>query len=168
MRFPEHGLDMTASRQLMFGVGCQHMTISAPIIFGIYLCFAIKSGTFSLSRMILGARQATARISSVSGKTGKRAFRDAAMVTVLNPKSIGFFVAFVPQFVELGQPLFVQFLIMVITFVTLGTLNALAYAMLASHLRDRLKKPHLLAWMQRMGGVVLIGMASFTAALRRN
>ena len=118
--------------------------------------------------MILGARQATARIGSVSGKTGKRAFRDAAMVTVLNPKSIGFFGAFVPQFVEPGQPLFAQFLIMVITFVTLGTLNALAYAMLASHLRDRLKKPHLLAWMQRMGGVVLIGMASFTAALRRN
>ena len=119
-------------------------------------------------RMILGARQATARIASVSGTTGKRAFRDAAMVTVLNPKSIGFFVAFVPQFVEPGQPLFAQFLIMVITFVTLGTLNALAYAMLASHLRDRLKKPHLLAWMQRMGGVVLIGMAGFTAALRRS
>ena len=30
-------------------------------------------------RMILGARQATARIASVSDKTGKRAFRDAAM-----------------------------------------------------------------------------------------
>ena len=119
-------------------------------------------------RMILGARQATARIASVSGKTGKRAFRDAAMVTVLNPKSIGFFVAFVPQFVEPEQPLFVQFLIMVITFVTLGTLNALAYAMPASHLRDCLKKPHLLAWMQRMGGVVLIVMAGFTAALRRS
>jgi len=119
-------------------------------------------------RMILGAHQATARIASVSGKTGKRAFRDAAMVTVLNPKSIGFFVAFVPQFVEPGQPLFAQFLIMVITFVTLGTLNALAYAMLASHLRDRLKKLHLLAWMQRMGGVVLIGMAGFTTALKRS
>ena len=41
-------------------------------------------------RMLLGARQATARIASVSGKTGKLAFKDAAMVTVLNPKSIGF------------------------------------------------------------------------------
>ena len=77
-------------------------------------------------------------------------------------------MAFVPQFVEPGQPLFAQFLIMVITFVTLCTLNALTYATLASQLRDRLKKPHLLAWMQRMGGVVLIGMAGFTAALGRS
>ena len=158
--------DLVAMTVSLMGLGAV-MLASATLFTAIKWCGAIYLAYIGI-RMILGARQATAYIASVSDKTGKRAFIDAAMVTVLNPKSIGFFVAFVPQFIEPGQPLFSQFLLMVITFVTLGTLNALAYAMMASHLRDRLKKPHLLAWMQRMGGVILIGMAGFTAALRRS
>ena len=51
-------------------------------------------------RMIRSAGRATADLAEVAGKSKGAAFRDSALVTLLNPKSIGFFVAFVPQFID--------------------------------------------------------------------
>ena len=118
-------------------------------------------------RMIMTARRATGTIEVISRKSAGAAFRDATIVTVLNPKSIGFFIAFVPQFIAPDAPLAPQFATMLATFVGLGVLNALAYALLAAHVRDRIKTPHILLWMHRAGGAVLIGLALFTATLRR-
>ena len=129
-------------------------------------------------RMIMTARRTAGTIEAIdaneadynktiSGKTAGAAFRDATIVTVLNPKSIGFFIAFVPQFIAPDAPLAPQFATMLATFVGLGVLNALAYALLAAHVRNRIKTPHILLWMHRAGGAVLLGLALFTATLRR-
>lgn len=99
---------------------------------------------------------------------GKGVFWHAAMVTALNPKSIAFFIAFVPQFVSVGQPLAPQFAILIATFVGLAAINALAYALLADRLRQTIGKPGVIAWLTRGGGVALIGMGVMTAALRRS
>ena len=118
-------------------------------------------------RLIKTAAHSPAKLESVSQKTPYRAFADAAIVTLLNPKSIGFFVAFVPQFITPDAPLLPQFSIMIVTFVGLGSLNALAYALLAGHARTSIRQPHILAWMQRLGGTLLIGLAALTATLKR-
>ena len=99
--------------------------------------------------------------------TAASTFRHAAAVTALNPKSIAFFIAFVPQFVDPATPLLPQFAILVTSFVTLATLNALAYALLADQFRARLMRPGWLTWMTRAGGATLIGMGVLTATLRR-
>lgn len=91
----------------------------------------------------------------------------AAAVTALNPKSIGFFIAFVPQFVTLDALLAPQFAILIATFVALAALNALAYALLADRLRATIKRPAVITWLARSGGVALIGMGVMTATLRR-
>lgn len=91
----------------------------------------------------------------------------AAAVTALNPKSIGFFIAFVPQFIDPTRPLLVQFAILVATFVSLAAFNALAYALLADHLRTRIERPGVIRWLTRTGGLTLIGMGLLTATLRR-
>ncbi|EBA09172.1 LysE family translocator [Sagittula stellata] len=90
-----------------------------------------------------------------------------AAVTALNPKSIAFFVAFVPQFLDPGRALLPQFAILIATFVTLATLNALAYALAADRLRRWIAKPAALTWITRAGGATLIGMGVLTATLRR-
>ena len=118
-------------------------------------------------RMIRSAGTATADLAQVAGKSRRTAFRDSALVTLLNPKSIGFFVAFVPQFIDPSAPVAPQFGVMIATFVGLGGVNALAYALLAARLRAKVARPERMAWMQRGGGAVLIGLAAFTAALRR-
>lgn len=96
-----------------------------------------------------------------------RIFRNAATVTALNPKSIIFFVAFVPQFIQPDQLLIPQFVILIATFVGLAFFNALAYALLADRLRGTTRNPAVLGWMTRAGGVVLIAMGVATATLRK-
>ncbi|MEL7254091.1 MAG: LysE family translocator [Pseudomonadota bacterium] len=99
--------------------------------------------------------------------TGGGVFWHAAAVTALNPKSIAFFIAFVPQFIVVGQPILPQFTILIATFVGIATLNALAYALLADRLRQTIKKPRVITWFTRGGGVALIGMGVMTALIRR-
>ena len=118
-------------------------------------------------RMIRSAGTATADLAQVAGKSRSTAFRDSALVTLLNPKSIGFFVAFVPQFIDPSAPVAPQFGVMIATFVGLGGVNALAYALLAAQLRGKVARPDRMSWLQRGSGAVLIGLAAFTAALRR-
>ncbi len=85
----------------------------------------------------------------------------------LTRKSIAFFIAFVPQFLRPEAPLLSQFAILIATFVTLAAVNALAYALLASAMRARMRKPSTRLWLNRAGGGALIGMGVVTAAIRR-
>lgn len=101
------------------------------------------------------------------GMRPRAIFGHMTLVTALNPKSIAFFIAFVPQFLTLNAPLLPQFAILISTFVTLATLNALAYALLADRLRATIKRPHVIQWITRSGGLVLIAMGLLTATLRR-
>lgn len=97
----------------------------------------------------------------------RHVLRHTAAVTALNPKSIAFFIAFVPQFLRPDAPLIPQFAILIATFVTLAALNAMAYALLADKLRRVIARPAILDWITRAGGATLIGMGVLTATLRR-
>ncbi len=57
-----------------------------------------------------------------------------------------------PQFLRLDAPLPAQFATLIATFVSLATLNALGYALLADRLRARIRRPATLRWMNRAGG----------------
>jgi len=106
-------------------------------------------------------------LETVTETSASSVFGHAAAVTALNPKSIVFFIAFVPQFVVVDSPLLPQFSILIATFVGLAALNALAYALLADKLRSRIAQPTVLAWFSRLGGSALIAMGVATAAYRR-
>ena len=94
-------------------------------------------------------------------------FTHAALVTALNPKSIVFFIAFVPQFVRAEQPLLPQFVVLIATFVVLAALNALVYALLASQLSAKISRPSVLKWISRAGGSALVAMGLATALAKR-
>jgi threonine/homoserine/homoserine lactone efflux protein len=81
----------------------------------------------------------------------------AYAVTALNPKSIVFFVAFVPQFLDATRPLLPQVVTLEATFVTLAALNAAIYALLAAAARQRLRQPRVRRMVNRAGGSLLIG-----------
>lgn len=99
--------------------------------------------------------------------SARSVFGHAAAVTALNPKSIAFFIAFVPQFLRPAEPLMPQFVILIATFVGLAWLNALAYALLADRLRRMIGRPNVITSITRFGGLTLIGMGIATAVLRR-
>ncbi|MEP5730631.1 MAG: LysE family translocator [Sulfitobacter sp.] len=103
-----------------------------------------------------------------SDVTGQQVLLHTAAVTALNPKSIAFFIAFVPQFIRPESPLLVQFAILTGTFVGLAAVNAFAYALLADRLRSVISRPSIITWITRTGGIALITMGVLTATLRRS
>ncbi len=94
----------------------------------------------------------------------KRVFGESFAVTATNPKSIAFFVAFVPQFVDPGAAWLPQIVLLIVTFVVLGGLNALVYAWLAGRARGAMLHPRIRRRVARTsGGVLVAGGAAVIA-----
>lgn len=100
--------------------------------------------------------------------TGRPLFRQGLVVTLLNPKIIGFFVAFFPQFMRPGADPVRQLAILGATFLTLVFVIMAGYALLASSARQLLRRPIWHRVSQRLAGVTLIAAGVLTAALRRS
>ena len=94
--------------------------------------------------------------------------RSAFVVTALNPKSIGFFVAFLPQFIQPGRPALPQMVLLGVTFLVLAGVNAALYAFFAGTARETMTHPKNRARFNRCGGTVLIGAGLLMAAMKRS
>ena len=118
-------------------------------------------------RLILSAPKASLALPAAAGVDLRRGFAHGVAVTALNPKSIAFFIAFVPQFLDPMRSYLTQASVMVPSYVTLAVINVLGYTLLADTLRMRLLRPSVLPWIARMGGISLIGMGMLTATVSR-
>lgn len=83
-------------------------------------------------------------------------FRDGFIVTLLNPKSIAFSAAFIPQFINPGGVFVWQATLLVVTFSVLATLNGLAFAVGTDMLRRVIRRVSVLRCINRLGGGFLI------------
>jgi len=110
-----------------------------------------------------GALQANARHDKVHPM---RMLVHAWLVTALNPKSITFFVAFLPQFLSPHRDFLTQMLVFESTFLVLAFLNAFAYALLATRARRFFSSERALSIFNRAGGTLLIGAGIATASMR--
>ncbi len=90
----------------------------------------------------------------------------AWLVTALNPKSITFFVAFLPQFLDPRADFWAQMLIFEATFITLAFANAFGYALIASRARTLVSNPRAIGLFNKAGGTLLIGAGIATVAVR--
>ncbi|AJW98271.1 LysE family translocator [Burkholderia gladioli] len=113
-------------------------------------------------RSILQARASGRQSVPLEPKSTRRRFLSAYAVTALNPKSIVFFVAFVPQFVSPHQSFASQCLVLLPTFVCIATLNAACYARLARYAASRLTGAAAQRRFGYGGGAVLIGAGALT------
>ena len=83
------------------------------------------------------------------------AFRDGFLVTVFNPKAILFFVAYVPQFIDPERHYATQAAFLVVTFVLMGMLNDMAWAIGTDRLRRIVRTTGILLVVNRAGGVLI-------------
>ena len=90
-------------------------------------------------------------------------FSSADITTALNPKSIIFFLAFIPQFIEPELPFKTQVVILGATFFLLAIISVLGYAALAIYAGQQLHLPLIQRWTHRIGGGLLIGAGGMTA-----
>lgn len=90
----------------------------------------------------------------------------AWLVTALNPKSITFFVAFLPQFIDRHGDFLAQMVVFEATFLGLAFANALGYALVASRARQVVRNPRAVRIINRTGGSLLVGAGIATVAIR--
>lgn len=90
----------------------------------------------------------------------------AWIVTALNPKSITFFVAFLPQFLDRNGDFWTQMVIFELTFLTLAFANAFGYALVAARARSVVASPRAIRIFNRTGGTLLVGAGIAAAATR--
>jgi threonine/homoserine/homoserine lactone efflux protein len=92
----------------------------------------------------------------------------AWLVTALNPKSITFFVAFLPQFLDRHADFLHQMLVFEGTFLALAFANALGYAAAAARARAIVRNERAIRIFNRTGGTLLVGAGIATVAMRAN
>ncbi|PWJ80993.1 threonine/homoserine/homoserine lactone efflux protein [Pseudaminobacter salicylatoxidans] len=110
-----------------------------------------------------GALQAEPRKTAASSL---RMMAHAWLVTALNPKSITFFVAFLPQFIDRHADFWTQMAIFEATFLTLAFLNAFGYALVAARARELVRNPRAIGFFNKAGGTLLVGAGIATVAVR--
>jgi threonine/homoserine/homoserine lactone efflux protein len=94
----------------------------------------------------------------------KRAFYQGILTEVLNPKTALFFLAFIPQFVDMNAPIVPQFIVLGCISVFLNTSMDLIVATLAGPIGYQLKKRATLRKGQRIfTGMSLMGLGVYVA-----
>jgi threonine/homoserine/homoserine lactone efflux protein len=93
-------------------------------------------------------------------RTLRRLYTQGFVVNLLNPKTIVFVFAFIPQFVDVGAGhVWLQIFLLGLTFAGLGLASDSLYAIVAGTVADRLRGTPLVARVERwFGGTVLIGL----------
>ena len=88
----------------------------------------------------------------------------AWLVTALNPKSITFFVAFLPAFLDPKADFLTQMLVFETTFLVLAFANAFGYALVASRARRLASDPRAIGIVNKVGGGLLVGAGVATVS----
>jgi threonine/homoserine/homoserine lactone efflux protein len=161
------------------GVALGDLTAMTASLLGLGALLAASAGLFTAVKWVgaaylvyLGLKLWRAPVgdpgqADISETRPGRIFAHAYVVTALNPKGIVFFVAFLPQFLDMTRPVLPQMTILVATFVSLATVNAALFGLMASSARRTIRKPSAQRLVNRIGGSFLIGAGLLTAAWRR-
>jgi threonine/homoserine/homoserine lactone efflux protein len=160
---------------LVAGVALGDLTAITLSLAGLGAVLAASAAAFTLLKWIgaaylifLGVRLWRAPVSAEAAPPLKAsaAFRQAYVVTALNPKGMAFFVAFVPQFVSPSAPFLPQAVILVASFVAMASASVLLWASLAGRVSSLVRRPSVRRGFNRAGGGVLVG-AGLALVLRR-
>lgn len=160
--------DFTAMTASMLGLGALLATSAAlfTVLKWVGAAYLIYLG-IKLWRAPVSERAAEVSEAEVASVKPLKIFLHTYVVTALNPKSIVFFVAFLPQFLDLSQPLFFQMVVFEVTFLVLATLNATLYGVLASMARNTIRKPKVQRIVNRTGGSLMIGAGLLSVGFKR-
>jgi threonine/homoserine/homoserine lactone efflux protein len=161
----------TARVLLVSAVALGDLTAVAVSLFGVGALLAASSTMFTVVKwsgaiyiLYLGCERLRGRRMTHASRDGatmgrRQLFARMFGVTVLNPKGVIFYVAFLPQFVDPDRQAFGQLLVLAITFVTLAALNAAVYAAGASLVATRLVSGSAPRMFDIVSGVLLVGAA---------
>lgn len=104
---------------------------------GLYLIYLGVMMWFS-QRQRVGVNE---QIDSVKSLHGFQLYKRGLAVTLSNPKAFVYVTALLPQFIDTGKPVLPQFLILILTMMTMQMIVLNGYAFLSGRVRDWLNAP---------------------------
>ncbi len=125
--------------------------------------YLVGLGLYTLLKAERGGRNA-AKLDAVSPRA---AFWGNFGVGVLHPKTIVFYVAFVPQFIDPHAGYAAQAALLTATFCGIVAASDTGWALAASSARAWLSRPRAALWAKRASGATLIAAGVATATARR-
>ena len=81
------------------------------------------------------------------------------VITAINPEGLGFFINFLPEFMDLSRPHLPQMVILIATYVGLAVVGRLIYAFGAQGARGLLSSDRAQLWVHWGSGAVMIAIA---------
>ena len=155
---------------LLAALGLSALLATSP-----YAFMAVKiAGAVYL--IYIGVRALLSRASGLSGADSGAAddgrgaaFRQGIITNLLNPKVALFFLALMPQFISASSPDKVAaFLVLGVSFMTLGLAWCLVLAIAAARLRGAfLRRPSMANWLNRIAGSMFIALGLRLATARQ-
>jgi threonine/homoserine/homoserine lactone efflux protein len=101
-------------------------------------------------------------------RENRKIFKEALIVTTLNPKGIIFFIAFFPLFIDTNKPTLTQMLIMAFSFLLVSFISASFYSTFSVYLRSKIKSVKFQQNFNKVSGSMLIGLGAVTATLQKS
>jgi threonine/homoserine/homoserine lactone efflux protein len=150
----------------LFGVGA--LLAASALAFSVLkwagAAYLIGLGVLTLAR---GRDAFGASAGSTRPITARVAFAGNLAVGIFHPKTIIFFVAFVPQFIRADANYMRQAVVLVATFCGVVCVTDTIYALAAARLARSLRGARAAMWSRRAGGGALIAAGLATAAARQ-
>ncbi|PAJ76257.1 lysine transporter LysE [Pseudoalteromonas sp. NBT06-2] len=109
----------------------------------------------------------TKELDTAQKKSGE-IFKEALIVTALNPKGIIFFIAFFPLFMNTNNAALPQMLIMGLSFLATSVLSASFYSFFSGYLRSKVNSIKFQIIFDKISGSMLIGSGAVTATLQKS
>ena len=94
-------------------------------------------------------------------------FKEALLVTALNPKGIIFFIAFFPLFMDVQKPALAQMLIMAGSFLLVSAFSASFYSIFSGYLRNKVKSLKFQSIFNKISGTLLMGAGAATMSIQK-
>ena len=145
-------------------VGLSALVLSSPIAFTTVKYFGALYLVYLGFRSFLGKDRSGDPNLQLRPRQLGRVYRDGLLVNLFNPKTILFFIAFLPQFVDStrGNP-GMQFLLLGTIMVSMGLVTDSIYAAMAGRASQWLRKTRSrLSYQEWFAGTVYLGLGIFT------
>jgi threonine/homoserine/homoserine lactone efflux protein len=168
------------STALVAGVALGDSTALLVSLLGLGALLAASALAFTVAKLVgglyllyLGIRMLRAGFTvteiteRAAPESRRRVFLGVYLVTAFNPKSIMFFVAFLPQFVNRSADVTQQLVLLAVTFVVMAAANAGMYSVFAGSANRLLSSPRAQKRLNLAGGS-LLSAAGIWALLARH
>ena len=150
-------------------LGLSALLASSALAFGVVKYAGAAYLIWLGLKKVFGRGEAPSAGAILPGQAHGRLLRDGFIVNLLNPKTALFFLAFLPQFVDLGRgQVAMQIVVLGLLFTLLGLITDGCYALAAGTAGEWLKRSRAYLQFERyVSGVLFIGLG-VTAALAGN